>query len=287
MDVRPMIRQGHARPQGVTGPLNTLDRPAAGGYNGSAGPWGLSTPCEPHVTRGARRGSDMRWPTSEGASAGRTARRSAVPALLFSAIALFGCGGRAPELDADRREERLEAVRQLPDSAGGAGRAAEAARHEDVATAREAVRRLGRMSAPAAREALRRLASDEARSPVREEAIVMLARHRDAALGTLFVERLGADPAPAVRAAAAAAIGRADYWDGLDALIAALEDEDAAVRRAANAGLWRLCRLDFGFRPEATPQERAQVVARLRAIRDDLAQIPNARRAPPVLESRP
>lgn len=100
---------------------------------------------------------------------------------------------------------------------------------------REAVRTAG----AAGFEALVRAAADDPSPWVRREACAALARGRDPASIAVLRARLASDPAPSVRAAAAPALAEAapDERGTVEALAAALREEDAGVRRVVTAAL--------------------------------------------------
>jgi HEAT repeat protein len=73
------------------------------------------------------------------------------------------------------------------------------------------------------------------------------------------------DPDPYPRSAAAEALGRHDGPAARRTLVAALEDEDATVRRSTIDALFRIASTDHGFDPDSPPERRAESVARWRA----------------------
>lgn len=190
----------------------------------------------------------------------------AVAAVL--AILAAGCGGSAAEkLASDDAAERIEALRDLGRSGRDedVDRASRAAAHADLATARAAVRALGRMRGKAAAGALSRLAAEEQRSRVREAAVVELSHRHEAALAEVFRDRLLSDPSPTVRAAAATAMQRLGDWDGLDVLIRVAEqDESPFVRSRAVGAIERMASIRFGYSPSAPEAERQEALERIR-----------------------
>jgi hypothetical protein len=72
------------------------------------------------------------------------------------------------------------------------------------------------------------------------------------------------NPAPVVRAGAIGRDGRRPNVQVVPALVGRLDDPDPVVRLAAHEELRRRTRLDFGFIPWASPEDRAAAVKRWR-----------------------
>ncbi len=185
-----------------------------------------------------------------------------------SCVLVAGCGdSTAEKLASDDAGQRIEALRDLGRSGRDedVDRASRAAAHADLATARAAVRALGRMRGTAAADALSRLTVEERRPRVRREAVVLLSHRHDAGLAPVFRDRLVSDPAPSVRAAAATAIQRLGDWDGLDLLIRAAEtDESPLVRDQAVGAIERMGSVRFGYSASAPEAERRDAIERIR-----------------------
>lgn len=77
-----------------------------------------------------------------------------------------------------------------------------------------------------------------------------------------YVRAMFASPSPQARSAACRLAFRLNDWQAVPGIIALLADESLVVRRTANVYLCGLTGEDFGFRPEATPGDRAAAQAR-------------------------
>jgi hypothetical protein len=153
------------------------------------------------------------------------------------------------------KEDTEEAVRVL----------AEAATHEDLATAVEAVRGLGRMRRPAAGAVLVQTARRDARPEVRMEAVVALGYREDEVAVRQLREMVEAEPDPTIRGAASAALGRAGEYEDALVLLGQVERETNLAAQAREVGaLERLVGARFAFDPKASPEERRQAIERMR-----------------------
>jgi len=100
---------------------------------------------------------------------------------------------------------------------------------------------------------------------IREAAVAAMGTRREKADRPALRERLMKDPSPEVRTAAAAELGGLRDSDGLAALAAALDDQDETVQNAAIRSLLDIGgREHQGFKPGATPQQRAQMIQQLK-----------------------
>jgi HEAT repeat protein len=77
------------------------------------------------------------------------------------------------------------------------------------------------------------------------------------------------DAHPYPRSEAAAALARRDGDVARSALVAALDDPDAGVRRAAIEALFRLAFTWNGYDPDAAPEQRAEATGRWRRWLDE------------------
>lgn len=71
-----------------------------------------------------------------------------------------------------------------------------------------------------------------------------------------------------IRMQAIKTLGQLKDIDGMDVLIAGLEDESLEVRQAAIDSVRNIMSTDFGFRADASPGERAEAVAKSRKFWD-------------------
>ncbi len=183
---------------------------------------------------------------------------SVLAAVLVAGLAA-GCGeSSAEKLRSDDRADRLEALGDLAEDGSDPAleAAAEAIRHDDILTARMAVRTVERMRRRKVYQALRD-ATEDPRPQVREEATLALGRLRDAESAATLVRRLRSDPDPSVRAAAATAIGRLGDRDLVGALVeAALKEEDLRVQSCAVGAVAKLAHVRFGYDSRASRKER-------------------------------
>ncbi len=141
----------------------------------------------------------------------------------------------------------------------------EAATHEDLATAVEAVRGLGRMRSPTATTALVQTARKEMRPAVRMEAVVALGYREDEGAVRQLREMVEAEPDPAVRGAASAGLGRAGEYEDAMLLLAQVQRETDRAAQAREVGaLERLVGARFGYDPKASPEERREAIERMK-----------------------
>ena len=121
---------------------------------------------------------------------------------------------------------------------------------------------------PAARiEAVRALArkdSDAAADKICEAAAVALGRTAAANPVRLLGTAARQDPSANVRAAAVTALGQARAVSEMDALLAALEDEDRTVRERASAAVTRILGRRYETYVDGKPEQRHEAVEALR-----------------------
>lgn len=184
-----------------------------------------------------------------------------------------GCARAAAAVSTEKSEDKLKLADKLielvqfePEKQA----AAEDPTPDEVAQIRDALAKIAAASeeeAPAAIQALVELgdkAVDPARKASGQASGKMRARY-DAAISTIL-ERRNANE-PFVRQACAQALGKIGLVKSIPALIEALEDNDAAVRREANEALILLTGQNFGYEsdPNIPDPERKKSEAEKRA----------------------
>ena len=80
-----------------------------------------------------------------------------------------------------------------------------------------------------------------------------------------LVRLLGESAEPEVRAACIRGLAEQWHYDSVPVLLDALEDESSLVRGQAGAAVEHLLRVDYNYRADAPPEQRREVVRRLRA----------------------
>jgi len=194
-------------------------------------------------------------------------------AVAWTALALAGCNDPTADLDSDRAEEVIRALRACAQSGDErvVGRVASVVTHPDVMVAGEAVRTLGRLRSPKAVEVLRELAAGarDKRIAVRVEAVTQLGRRLGAREKVLPVLRqaLKVDPDPRVRAAAATSIAKQRSLNDVALLVEVAENEtDPVVQARAVGAVEHLVGLKFGYNPAAPKAEREAALRRMRRL---------------------
>ncbi len=192
---------------------------------------------------------------------------------VWTALALAGCNDPTADLDSDRAEEVIRALRACAQSGDEqvVDRVASVVTHPDVMVAGEAVRTLGRLRNPKAVEVLKELAAGarDKRSAVRVEAVTQLGRRLEAREEVLPVLRqaLKVDPDPRVRAAAATSIAKQRSLNDVALLVEVAENEtDPVVQARAVGAVEQLVGLKFGYNPAAPKAEREAALRRMRRL---------------------
>jgi len=131
--------------------------------------------------------------------------------------------------------------------------------------ARTAVEKLADVGGADARREIERAWTD-ARPEVREAVVTNYARVADPQNVSLLAGAMQGTQPPDVRAAAAKSIGQLRAWNGLDALLAGLNDPDPYVRRAAYGALQEvLPGVRWEYNPDQSAPERARAIAAIRS----------------------
>jgi hypothetical protein len=115
-----------------------------------------------------------------------------------------------------------------------------------------------------------------AQSSQREKAAVELAAHPQVKV-ELLREVWGKSSDPQVRAAVAIGLGAHRDWESMPELIAALKDPSPLVRGRSSQAINHIVEEDFGFRANASEEERAAAVAEIEKKWQTLAGIYRAK----------
>lgn len=181
---------------------------------------------------------------------------------LFAALAvtawLVNHDWNRPQADADlipvvtaEKAGDVESLRQ----AAASGNATVAAR---------AIAGLAAVGGTQARSDVERALTDR-RPELRHAAAAEFSRVTDRHNVAPLNKALASDGNPMVRAAAARSLGELRSWNGLDRLLASMDDPDPFVRRAASDAVQNILGLRFQFDPHGQEQDRRRVIAQVRA----------------------
>jgi len=191
-------------------------------------------------------------------------------------LVLAGCSDPAKNLASSDPRARVQAIRALAASGGDAAaeRVASVARHEDTATATEAIVALGRMSSVRSVDALAEVATKEERAELRQLAITALAQRPTAGAAETFRQVVRNDAAPEVRAAAAMGLASQGAMDDVTLLVeAAGVETDPAATRSEVTALGTLLGVRFPYDPNEPPEVRQERLARTLAVADHLYKV--------------
>ena len=191
--------------------------------------------------------------------------------ILLVAVVLWAAFGRDNALEragSDDPAVRLAAIRELGDdhSARATQTLIAATADADERVACWAVVQLTRRARREHVKVLTRALGDS-RAPVREAAAAGMGQFhlRDHVDPRVLVKVLrGQREQPKVRAAAARALGRLHLWDGMPALVEALEHPDPLVRGRAGVAVRKMLGRDYGFRADDRRARRLQAIANIR-----------------------
>ncbi len=205
-------------------------------------------------------------------------------AIGLACLAVCGCG-TAPEerLLSGQAAERIRAIRELARRDGGAAAdaLARATHHPDTMTCAEAVRALGRMASPRARERLSEAALDHPRARLRLLAVQCLGRGGHPEAAETLRAALKTDVDAGVRAEAARALAYAGTMADVPLLVGVAEAEtDAGVQSAAIGAVEAMLKVDFRFDRAASEAERRAAVQRIRQVAIRGAVLMNQGRPP-------
>ncbi len=176
----------------------------------------------------------------------------------------YGCRGGVNAPAGDTREARLaqiDAMRQRQRS-GDVAQLAELADHSDADVSRAAIYALGAFESPQAATALGELLRSAERPEIRAAAAAAIGQS-NREIDTL-IDVLNNDSDPQVRAGAAhglASYTTPDHREALPAFVAALEDEDAGVRKVAIRGIYQASKKRFLYEPDQPPAAQRPRIA--------------------------
>jgi len=108
-------------------------------------------------------------------------------------------------------------------------------------------------------ERLASLALSDAAETEREQAALQLARHPGQPLVQLR-HVFQQSSSPRVRAGAAIGLGLLRDWQSMPQLVEAMRDDSQLLRGRAAMAVNRIVAQDFGFRADAPPEQRRQVI---------------------------
>lgn len=184
------------------------------------------------------------------------------------AVWWFFSGGSNPEkeLKSASQDRRLLAIEKLEQAdTPAAARALEPyTTDEDIQVARRSLFAIGRMGQGGNTQTLVK-AMEHPKEQIREAAVVAMAMRGEKMDVVALRDRLARDPSPTVRTAAAAQLGAMRDFASVPLLVAALDSGDEELTNVAMR-----CLLDIGgrehagFKPGATPQQRAEAIQSLK-----------------------
>ena len=211
-----------------------------------------------------------------GPGRGLTVRSRAMLLGLMGLLVLAGCSDSAKDLASSDPQARVQTIRVLAAGGGDAAaeRVASVARHEDTATATEAIVALGRMSSDRAVDALAEVAMKEERAALRQLAVTALSQHKTAKSVETFRQVVGHDPVPEVRAAAAMGLATQGGMDDVPLLVeAAGAETDLAATRSEVTAMGAILGVYFPNDPNDPPEVRQENLARTRDAADHLYKV--------------
>ncbi len=184
--------------------------------------------------------------------------------------------------DADKQAQGMAALANQAGTTQGLERIAQTVRHKNTKVACRGLRALAASVEPNKQlppEAVR-IAESATRDPrptVKVAAIQALEATtpplpEDPTVPRIVLDTFVTAKTSETRAAAANALAKFQYWDAMEALLDAMENESPAVRGSAGMAVRQILGVDYGFRANDSPSKRQAVVARLR--RDWKAQLP-------------
>ena len=184
------------------------------------------------------------------------------------AVWWFFSGGSNPEkeLKSAMQDKRLLAIEKLEQAdTPAAARVLEPyTTDEDIQVARRSLFAIGRMNNGGDTQTLVK-AMEHPKHEIREAAVVAMAMRGDKVDLVSQRDRLARDPSPMVRIAAAAQLGGMRDFESVPLLVAALDSGNEELTNVAMR-----CLLDIGgrehagFKPGATPQQRAEAIQSLK-----------------------
>ena len=189
-------------------------------------------------------------------------------AILTILVMAAGCSS-ADKLNSQDPAQRIEGLRALRNAPApsAAEKVAALVGDPDAKVAEEAVRTLGTMRSTVAAEALAKTVLDNKQGSVRREAALAMGRRTDESCATALRRVVQVDPDAVVRSAAALSLGRSkDGKDMVCLLQVADNDPDPGVRAQAVGAVEQRLQMTFGYDPNASADERRDVVERVRFV---------------------
>jgi hypothetical protein len=195
-------------------------------------------------------------------------RRGGLLAALAGAILAAGCSeDPARKVQSAEQATRLEGLRDLAaaNTEGSFAAAAQAIGHQDVMTAQAAVRAVALMPRRGAAAVLARVATEDRRPEVREEAALALSYCPGPQAVQVLREVVRKDAAAPVRAAAAIGMGRVGSLADVEFLLGVGDsDPDCVVQYQAVGALERILGIGFTFEPNLPEDQRRLTLEKVR-----------------------
>ena len=179
----------------------------------------------------------------------------AVILVLFGFL-FFRSSGTVETDPALARIEKLERKKDVPGLT-------QAVNDPDPRVACRALAGLGRVAGPSASATMGQAMTDS-RPIVRQTAVLVAGDYGMHDLLGQAVDVLKNDHSPLVRSAAAKCLGKLDDWDGVEPLIAAMNDDDRFVRVAASRSAQEILGFRFNYSPEAPSAMREAQIAQIK-----------------------
>lgn len=209
---------------------------------------------------------------------------SAVLGAVAAAAAAGGCAeDPARKVQSAEQARRLEGLQELAseNSERSFAAAAQAISHDDVMTARAAVRAIGRMPQRGAAPVLAKVLAADNRPEVREEAAVALSYCAAPEAAQVLREVVRKDAAAPVRAAAAIGMGRVGNLSDVELLLNVGDsDPDRLVQYQAVGALERILGIGFTFEPNLPEDRRRLTLEKVRESATVRAEVLRNRPAP-------
>lgn len=176
--------------------------------------------------------------------------------------------------DRTQQQKGVTALAKGMDSPAGVQRIVQAVQHKDPEVASRALRSIvaarnpNKPLPPPVMDAVQKAALDP-RPQVKITSIrvleaITLPAPEDTKVPEFVLKRFMEETSPAARAAAANALGKMLYWEAMEPLIKALEDESPEVRGAAGAAVKAILGTDVGYKAEGPPDQRAAAIVRFK-----------------------
>jgi HEAT repeat protein len=199
----------------------------------------------------------------------RRAAGLAIAAVAMLGFWMTGCQDPVDKLKSSEPSQVLDGLREVAKRGRpeDVEQIAGVVANQDERVASEAIRTLGEVRGTEAAQVLSQVAQDDGRSAIRASAAMQLGRLEDVASADVLRKLIRADPDPGVREAAIVSLRRLQSLDAVAFLVEAAEAEtDVMVQRRAVEAVEGLVGMNFRYNPKASAEERAQAIARMRAL---------------------